>query len=380
MTKVLVVGGGPAGCIATHFLTLGGYDVTLVESSNVLGGASRTHYYGGHPYHFGPRHFLTKQERVWSYFNKYCPMKRYKGHEFLTYVERDWDGPRNGFYHFPIHRDEVDEMPDAELIRKELAEVPGAAGARNLEEYWLFSVGPTLTEKFVSNYSQKMWPDAKNTDITDFGFTPKGVPIKTGPIKAAWSEVMSGFPLSRNAYDDYWPVATADATVRLNTKIQCYDFRRREVLINGEWEGPWDIFVSTISPEDVFNACFSDKCGKLRWMGRDFLPVVLYQQQVFPEHVYFQYYAGKEPFTRIVEYKKFFEWDLPSPTTLIGIEIPSKRGKFYPYPMAPDQALAKRYQDLAPDCVHWMGRNGSYRYLDMGNMIEQGFELMEKLA
>ena len=46
----------------------------------------------------------------------------------------------------------------------------------------------------------------------------------------------------------------------------------------------------------------------------------------FPEDIYFLYYANKEKFTRIVEYKRFTKYD--SPNTLIGLEIPSKMENF----------------------------------------------------
>lgn len=369
MAKILVIGGGPAGCASAHFMTMSGHDVTLIEKTGLLGGSCRTYYWGGHPYNYGPRHFLTRIEKVWEYFNKYCPMKRYEGHEFLTYVERD-----QSFYHFPIHRDEVDEMPDADEIRKELAMVPGANGARNLEEYWLTSVGPTLYDKFVKSYSKKMWDIESNTEITDFGFTPKGVALKTGPIKAAWSEAYSGFPKSPNGYDDYWELATADTKVHLNTVIEEYDIPHRRVKIDGQWTN-WDVIISTLSPEDLFNSCY----GNLRWMGRDFWKIVLPVKEALPEHIYFLYYANNEPFTRIVEYKKFFEWDKNSETTLLGIEVPSKRNKLYPFPMERDQALAKRYLDLLPENVYSIGRMGTYRYLDIGNIIEQCFDLKSKI-
>jgi len=370
LAKALVIGAGPAGCASTHFLTELGHEVTLIERAPVLGGSCRTFYWGGHPYTLGPRHFLTKFENVWAYFDRYCPMKRYEGHEFLTYIERD-----HAFYHFPIHRDEVDQMPDADKIRAELAQVPGAKGARNLEEYWLFSVGPTLYDKFVHGYSKKMWQIKSNTEITDFGFTPKGVALKTGPIKAAWSEAMSGFPKAKNGYDDYFTRSTSAATVKTGTTIEEFDIPRRRVKIAGEWS-TWDIVVSTLSPEDIFQSCF----GPLRWMGRDFFKVVLPVREALPEDIYFLYYANEEPFTRIVEYKKFYEWDKDSPTTLLGIEIPSYRNKLYPFPMAADQAQAQRYIDLLPSDVYSIGRMGSYRYLDIGNIIEQCFDLAEKVG
>jgi UDP-galactopyranose mutase len=54
--------------------------------------------------------------------------------------------------------------------------------------------------------------------------------------------------------------------------------------------------------------------------------------------------------------------------------------KLYPFPMAADQALAKRYLDLLPQDVYSIGRMGTYRYLDIGNIIEQCFELQDKIG
>jgi len=365
VSTVLIIGGGFAGCIAAQMLTEKGHKVTLVERSHELGGTCRTYWYGGHPYTLGPRHFLTRSEKVWEFLNKSCPMRRYnEGHEFLTYVERDQQ-----FYHFPIHSDEVKEMPDAANIMAELAKVPGPEGARNLEEYWLMSVGKTLYDKYVNSYSKKMWGIESNTEITDFGFTPKGVALKTGS-KAAWDDAISGFPLAPNGYDDYFPLAVKDCEVLMNTTIEDYDIDKKRVKIKGEWK-QYDIIVSTISPEIVMKNAF----GELRWMGRDFLKLVLPVEHVFPKEIYFLYYANQEPFTRIVEYKKFYL--NKSPQTLLGIEVPSFRNKLYPFPMKKDQEIHQRYMDALPKDVYFIGRNGSYRYLDVGLIIEQCFRVFQ---
>lgn len=360
MTKILIIGGGFAGCIAADMLHQKGYnDVTLVEVAPVLGGGCRTLTYGGHPYTLGPRHFLTRREEVFQFLHRSCPMRRYtEGHEFLTYIERD-----QKFYHFPIHQDEIDDMPDAAQIHKEIAEAPGAANAKNLEEYWMFSVGPTLYDKFVDGYSRKMWDIPSNTELTDFGFTPKGVALKTGP-KAAWSDAISGFPFALNGYDDYFDIATKDAKVHLGTEIEDYDMPNYRVKIAGEWH-QYDIIISTISPEVTLKNVY----GSLRWAGRDFFKLVLPVPKALPDEIYFLYYANQEPFTRVVEYKKFYHYD--SPSTLIGIEIPSKRNKLYPYPTKADQALHQKYLDALPKNVFSIGRNASYRYLDVGLTIEQ---------
>ena len=101
-------------------------------------------------------------------------------------------------------------------------------------------------------------------------------------------------------------------------------------------------------------------------------------EHVFPEHVYFLYYANDEKFTRLVEYKKFTHHK--SPTTLIGMEIPSKNGRHYPLPFQSEIARARRYYDDMPDGVYSIGRSGSYRYgLDIDDRIEQAFEMARQI-
>ena len=72
----LIIGGGFAGCSTAHQLALqGGWDVTLIEKSSFLGAGNKTRWYGGHPYTFGPRHFLTPYEEVFNYINEIIPFK-----------------------------------------------------------------------------------------------------------------------------------------------------------------------------------------------------------------------------------------------------------------------------------------------------------------
>jgi len=74
--KVLIIGGGFAGCTTAHELSkLDNLDVTLVEQSSYLGAGVRTFFYGGHPYTFGPRHFLTRNKEVYDYLNKIVPLR-----------------------------------------------------------------------------------------------------------------------------------------------------------------------------------------------------------------------------------------------------------------------------------------------------------------
>jgi len=355
--KALIIGGGPAGCLAAHVLSLkSGWDITLVEKAPLLGAGVRTQWYGGHPYTFGPRHFLTQDEEAFEFFNKYCPLRSCSDHIFLSYVESD-----GNFYNYPIHVDDVSLMPESGKISTELKEVKqfqGAAQAKNLEEYWITSVGQTLYEKFINGYSKKMWQVDDNSLIDDFGWSPKGVALKEGPNREAWDVAISAYPYAENGYDDYFDIATAEVKVLLNTNIEEYDLPNKTVVFEGE-KRTYDVIVNTAPPDIVMNGVY----GELPFIGREFHKFVLPVQFAFPENVYFLYYTGSEKFTRLVEYKKFTRQKYDEPTTIVGMEIPViDGGKHYPVPFKSEIAKAQKYFDAMPDGVFSMGRAGTYLY------------------
>jgi UDP-galactopyranose mutase len=369
MKTALIIGGGFAGCASAHQLALlGGWDVTLVEAAPFLGAGVRTQWWGGHPYTFGPRHFLTQNERVFEFLNRYVPLRRCPEHEFLTYVERDQQ-----FYHFPIHKDDIMRMPNRDQIYKELECVQGVVKAQNLEEYWIGSVGQILYEKFINRYSQKMWRVEDNRAIDTFHWSPKGVTLKEGP-RAAWDAAISAYPYASNGYNDYFEISTQAARVLLSTRIEHYDIPHKTVVLNGE-KRPFDVIINTISPDILFDHTY----GELPYIGRDFHKIVLPIEYCFPPNVYFLYYANSEQFTRLVEYKKFTHHK--ASTTLVGMEIPSLNGKYYPLPIKVEQTKAKKYFDEMPGSVFSIGRAGSYRYdVDIDDCIAQAMDVIEKLS
>lgn len=370
MKSALIVGGGVAGCAATHQLSrLGGWEVTLLEASPQLGAGVRTSYYGGHPHTFGPRHFLTLNEEVYDYFDKLCPLRSLAGHRFWTYVAGD-----SAFYDFPIHRDDVPRMPEAVQIKRELENLDHASSEpKNFEEYWLGRVGSILYGKFVDKYSRKMWMVDDNRALDTFDWSPKGVAIKTG-ARAAWDEVFSGYPAAPDGYDRFFAATTAEADVRLSTAPGAYDLPRRRVRVAGEWR-TYDAIVLTVSPDVAFDFAY----GPLHYVGREFHRLVLPVEFALPPDVFFAYYAGSEAFTRVTEFKKFTGHR--SPHTLLGIEVPVRAGRHYPLPVKSEMAKAARYHAMAPAGVYFLGRHGSYRYgVDIAGAVAQAVELGKIVA
>ena len=374
MKKALIVGGGFTGCAAAHQLELlGGWDVTLIEASSFLGAGNKTRWYGGHPYTFGPRHFLTPYDEVYQYLDNIVPMRRCQEHEFITYVESDRE-----FYAYPINMDDVERMPDfavidAELRECERARVAGAVKAKNLEDYWVQSVGKTLYGKMVDNYNKKMWLVDSNKKIDTFSWSPKGVALKRGP-RAAWDTIYSAYPQSLSGYDNYFPYATKNAKVLLSTKVDHIDVETRRVRIGGEVH-VYDLIISTIGPDTLM----SNVLGPLLYLGRKLHLMVLPVEYAMPSNVYFVYYANSEEFTRLVEYKKFTKYQ--STQTLLGMEIPQNNGgKDYPMPFQSQQRLAEKYFAAMGPMVYSMGRAGSYLYgIDIDDCIRQAMLLADEL-
>ena len=367
MKTAIVIGGGVAGCTWAHMLGLKGWRVTLIERAPVLGGGCQTLWWGGHPYTYGPRHLFTPHAHVFEWLHERVPLRRL-GHYLLTYVERD-----GAFYSYPIHADDIPLMPDRGEVERQLRERPSPATARNFEEYWIYSVGEILYSKFVKNYSRKMWQIESNTVLTDFRFDGKGVGLQTGSrqVKADW---FVAYPHSLNGWNDYFDICakTPGVEVRLSTKIEAFDPVKRGVRIGGEWLTA-DIMVSSLSPDLLFEC----QWGELQYIGRDFMKLVLPVEHVIPDPIFFLHYANDETFTRVVEYKKLTGHK--SPTTLLGIEIPSKSNKLYPYPIKEQQDLADRYRGACPDTVFNVGRMGNYRYYDIAMIVDEAMRLGKDL-
>ena len=269
MKKILIIGGGFAGCAAADMLkSIDNVDITLVEKSPFLGAGVRTQWYGGHPHTFGPRHFLTPYHEVYEYINDIIPLRLCPEHEFITYVESDDD-----FYTYPINMTDVRNMKDFKKIESEMNEKKqenylGAKNAKNLEEYWIGSVGKTLFNKVINNYNKKMWFVDDCKEIDTFNWSPKGVTIKDGP-KAAWDTSISGYPYASNGYDDYFNFATKKAKVLLSKHIDNFDIVNKKVHFDNEWH-KFELIVSTTSPDILFN----QEIGKLNFIFSFFLIII----------------------------------------------------------------------------------------------------------
>ena len=361
--KILIIGGGFAGCSAAEMLSkIRGTKITLVEKSKFLGAGVRTFTYGGHPYTFGPRHFLTNKKETYLYLKKFLKLRNCNYHQFKSYVESD-----NQFYNYPINFSDIELMPDKAKIKKELKQRKNKKiSAKNLEEFWLKSIGPTLYKKIIDNYNKKMWLVNSNKNLDTFNWSPKGYTIKKGS-RAAFDDHISCYPVAKDGYNQYFDkiLKIKNVKVLFRSIANKFNLKNKTAYINGK-KNSFDIIINTIAPDEILNF----KYGRLGFIGRDFHKIVLPLKEIFPKDVFFLYYPNKESFTRLVEYKKFTLHK--SETTLIGMEIPSTNGRFYPVPIKSEQRKAKKYFNNFVEGTYSIGRAGSYRYeVDIDDCIYQ---------
>jgi UDP-galactopyranose mutase len=369
--NILIIGGGFAGCSSAEMLSkLHGANITIIEKSNYLGAGVRTFFYGGHPYTFGPRHFLTQNKATYNYLKKFLNLRNCNYHQFKSYVETD-----DKFYNYPLNEVDIQSMPDNKIIKKELGKLKSISNPQNLEEFWLNSIGKTLFGKVIKNYNKKMWLVDSCKKIDTFKWSPKGATIKKGS-RSVYDDRISVYPKNKDGYNAYFDLIDKSKKIKklYNSNVTKFDFKKKELQINNKKILKYDYVINTVSPDNMFGNTF----GELKFIGRDLHLIVLPRKQVFPKNVFFLYYPNTEKFTRLVEYKKFTLHE--SETSLIGMEIPSKNGRFYPLPFKSEQKKAKKYFDIMPKNFYSIGRAGTYRYeVDIDDCIYQSMLIFDEI-
>ena len=370
MKKILIIGGGFAGCSSAEIIShIPNTKITIVEKGKSLGAGVRTFFNGGHPFTFGPRHFLTQNKETYNYLKKFIKLRDVSYHKFISYIRQD-----DNFYNYPLNVKDLEKMPDKKKIKKEIALARGVDKSKNLEEFWVRSIGKTLFKKTIDNYNKKMWQVDTCKTIDTFKWSPKGSALKKGKI-AAYHDWISMYPTAKDGYNKYFDniLKIKNVKVMFNSQFNSVNFKTKIAIINNK-KINYDIIINTIAPDTLFNY----KLGKLKFIGRDLHTFVLPGKYAFPKDTFFIYFPNDEKFTRLVEYKKFTRHK--SKNTLIGMEIPSSNGRFYPVPFKSEQKKAKKYFNIMPTWTYSIGRAGTYRYeVDIDDCIMQSLEIGKQI-
>ena len=418
--RILILGGGVAGASMAYYLTDKGYDVTIVEKNSRVGGLARTCYYAGHPYEFGPHIWfwpggtdapinatvvkLTNDELF------------YIDRRLFTYVESD-----RRKYRYPVHYAEVSDMPERELIERELRENRDAQlkliderlpeiGQCKFADYFTAAIGATLYNKFMANYTWKMWNIPGDELETSMVWADRfsaasekgGAPTTTkvsgyDPLKFDDQTLGKGIRFQvypKHGWNAVWDAMVARATI----------VRDRVVGIRGEHRQPYVLLESGekhyfADYHTVFSSIDIDRLwgeDTLPYTGRMMIPLLIPGlASAFPEGAESLHYSSCEFQTRVTEMKVITRHE--SPDTLILIEVPVLPGaaacfpsntidyaiehnlfaeKAYPQQSAQAFATYHAYVDRGKKIpnLRYVGRHAEFKYWGMAETVNSAYQ------
>ena len=358
-----IVGAGFSGAVIAHELAAQGYRVTVFDERAHIAGNCHTerdaesgvlmHVYGPHIFH-------TDNERVWQFVNQFS--------RFEPYVNRVKALTGGRVFSLPINLLTINQFfgkilnpQQAEAFIADLGDT-SIIDPASFEEQALRFVGRELYEAFFKSYTIKQW-----------GVSPSQLPasiLKRLPVRFNYDDNYFAHRFQGMPREGYTVIVERlldhpNITVHLNRS-----FRREEAADFGHvfYSGPID-------------AWFDHSEGRLGYRTLDFEPIRA--QGDFQGCAVLNYCDDSVPWTRISEHKHFAPWEAHE-KTLCFKEFSRECGPgdipYYPIRLVEDKALLSRYVDLArrEQGVTFVGRLGTYRYLDMDVTIAEALETIDQ--
>ena len=356
---ILLVGAGLSGAVIGRSLAEAGYKVRIIDTRAHIGGncyTERDSETGVMVHTYGPHIFHTDDAEVWDYVNRFT--------RFIPYENRVKTTSQGAVYSLPVNLHTINQFygktmrPDEARAFIETQADTRIDDPQNFEEQALRFVGRGLYEAFFKGYTQKQW-----------GCDPTALPassLKRLPVRFSYNDNYFFHKFQGMPEEGYTPMIAAildhpNITVELNT---AFDPAMAEAAEHVFYSGPLDGY-------------FDYRLGRLGYRTLDF--------ERFTETGDYQgcavmNYGDREvPWTRITEHKHFAPWESHEGTVCYR-EFSRAAGPddipYYPIRMVEEKALLSDYVSLAEQTegVTFVGRLGTYRYLDMDVTIREALD------
>lgn len=356
----LIVGAGFAGSVlAERIATQRNETVLMIDRRPHIGGNAYDHLdeAGVMIHRYGPHIFHTNAQSVVDYLSQFTEWRPYE-HRVLANV----DGL---LLPVPINLDTVNKLYglslDSEGMEAFLAERREVVDdIRTSEDVVVSTVGRDLYEKFFRGYTRKQW----GLDPSQLAKTVTArIPTRTNRDDRYFTDSFQAMPrdgytaMFRNMLDH------PNIQVELATEWKAVAVRglARRIIFTG--------------PIDEF---FDYRFGRLPYRSLHFVHETRNTEWVQPVAVI--NYPQTEKFTRVTEYKHLT--GQVHPRTSLTYEYPSDVGDpYYPIPRPENQALYRTYRTAAENQVDtwFVGRLGSYQYLNMDQVVGQALATFERM-
>ena len=353
----LVVGAGFSGVVLARELAEQlNCRVTIVESRSHVAGnchTARDAASGVMIHEYGPHIFNTNLPHVWDYVNRFGTLR--------AYTNRVKASTSRGIFSFPINLHTINQFFGKKLDpvgARTFLESLGDKSIdepRNFEEQALKFVGRELYEAFFYGYTRKQWgcePSELPASIL------KRLPIRFNYDDTYYSSAQQGIPEHGYTAIVEKILDHPAITVKLATP-----FHREMVSACNHtfYTGPIDNY-------------FEFSLGHLGYRTITFERIDFAGD--YQGNAVINYPELDPAYTRIHEHKHFAPWekhDLSVAFREFSKETGANDTPYYPKRLAADRQLLLEYRQAAEKLpgVSFIGRLGTYRYLDMDAVIAE---------
>lgn len=364
MKKILIVGAGFSGAvIARELADTNQYQITVIEERGHIAGncyTERDAETNIMEHVYGPHIFNTSNEKVWNYIQKFG--------EFIPSINRVKAVTEKGVFSMPINLLTINQFFNKNFNPREAADFITSKGdhtiieAKNFEEQALKLIGKELYENFFKGYTIKQW-----------GCDPKDLA----------ASILSRLPIRFNYDDNYYNSKFQGIPRNGYTEVVCnlLNHENIKVVLNTKYTKEQNNNFDHVFYAGPLDAYFNFSLGKLAYRS------IYFEKEVFDGEDYqgnsvINYCSESVPYTRIHEHKHFTPWEKHEQSIYFKeFSKETEQGDipFYPKRLTTDKKLLNNYRVLAEneDNITFMGRLGTYRYMDMHHVIDESLQISE---
>ncbi len=358
---ILLVGAGFSSAVIARRLAEAGHSCRILEARGHIAGNCHTerdadtgvlvHVYGPHIFH-------TDDQQVWEYVTGLMP--------FQPFVNRVKTTTGGRVFSLPINLLTINQFfgrtmnPQEARAFIEAQADTSITDPQTFEEQALRFVGPDLYEAFFKGYTIKQW-----------GVDPSQLP----------ASILKRLPVRFNYDDNYFAHTYQGMPAQGYTELvaRILDHPKITVALNTRFEGETDgadhAFYS--GPLDGY---FDYALGRLGYRTLDFERFT--HKGDYQGCAVMNYGEEDVPYTRITEHKHFSPWESHDGSVLYR-EFSRACGEddipYYPIRLVDEKAMLADYVTRAETTsgVTFVGRLGTYRYLDMDVTIREAMDTAE---
>ncbi|MEL6204740.1 MAG: UDP-galactopyranose mutase [Pseudomonadota bacterium] len=357
--KLLMVGAGLSGAVIGRTLAEEGHDITIVDSRDHLAGNCHTERdpdTGVLVHRYGPHIFHTDDAEVWDYVNRF--------EAFLPYKNRVKATAKGAVYSLPINLHTINQFygrtmrpAEARIYISQIADT-SIDDPQTFEEQALRFVGPDLYHAFFRGYTLKQW-----------GCDPTELP----------ASILKRLPVRFNYDDNYFfhkfQGMPREGYTRMVERI--LDHPAIDVHLETKFDRADASAFDHVFYSGPLDGYFDYELGRLGYRTLDFERFIANGD--FQGCAVMNYPDEDIPFTRITEHKHFSPWEHHDASVCYreySRACEPGDTPYYPIRLVNEKKMLGDYIARAEreENVTFVGRLGTYRYLDMDVTIREALD------